>query len=121
MQIRPRVAPALRSEVSVSSSPLTSRSRTPAMTAQLEPQNEDHTVALLEASRNGQGEHSLLESHTGPRFKIVILGLSLTSSSAGNHSATYRGLVRELSGRGHDVLFLERGTPRHAAKDDLPA
>lgn len=41
-------------------------------------------------------------------MKIVILGLPVTSAWENDHAATYRGLVRELDARGHDVLFLER-------------
>jgi spore maturation protein CgeB len=51
---------------------------------------------------------------------IVILGLSITSSWGNGHATTFRGLVRELSARGHDVLFLERDVPWYAANRDLP-
>ncbi|MFA7534551.1 MAG: glycosyltransferase [Desulfuromonadales bacterium] len=53
--------------------------------------------------------------------KIVILGLSITSSWGNGHATTYRGLVRELGRRGHDVLFLERDVPWYAGNRDLPA
>src|SRR5215218_6674278 len=53
-------------------------------------------------------------------MKIVILGLSITSSWGNGHATTYRGLVRELSARGHDVYFLERDMPWYAANRDLP-
>jgi spore maturation protein CgeB len=53
-------------------------------------------------------------------LKIVILGLSITSSWGNGHATTYRGLVRELSRRGHSVLFLERDVPWYAAARDLP-
>ena len=53
-------------------------------------------------------------------MKIVILGLSLTSSWGNGHATTYRGLVRELAARGHDVLFLERNRPWYADNRDLP-
>jgi len=53
-------------------------------------------------------------------LKIVILGLSITSSWGNGHATTYRGLVRELVGRGHDVLFLERDVPWYAQNRDLP-
>jgi len=42
------------------------------------------------------------------RLSIVILGPSVASSDANGHATIYRGLVRELSARGHDILFLER-------------
>jgi len=52
-------------------------------------------------------------------MRIVFLGLSITSSWGNGHATTYRGLVRELCERGHDVLFLERDVPWHAANRDL--
>jgi spore maturation protein CgeB len=52
-------------------------------------------------------------------LRIVILGLSITSSWGNGHATTYRGLVRELGARGHDVLFLERDAPWYAANRDL--
>jgi spore maturation protein CgeB len=53
--------------------------------------------------------------------KIVILGLSITSSWGNGHATTYRGLVKGLAGLGHDVLFLEREQPWYAAHRDLPS
>jgi spore maturation protein CgeB len=53
-------------------------------------------------------------------LRIVILGLSITSSWGNGHATTYRGLVRELVRRGHDVLFLERDRPWYADNRDLP-
>jgi spore maturation protein CgeB len=44
-----------------------------------------------------------------PRLRIIILGLS----------SNYRGLMRELCVRGHDVLFLERDGEWPAANRDL--
>lgn len=55
-----------------------------------------------------------------PKLKIVILGLSITSLHENRHATIYRGLVRELTARGHDVLFLERETERNTASRDLP-
>ena len=54
------------------------------------------------------------------RLKIVILGLSITSSWGNGHATTYRGLVRELCARGHHVLFLERDAEWYASNRDLP-
>jgi len=51
---------------------------------------------------------------------IAILGLSITSSWGNGHATTYRGLVRELTARGHRVLFLERDVPWYADNRDLP-
>ena len=53
-------------------------------------------------------------------MKLVILGLSITSAWGNGHATTYRGLVRELTARGHDLLFLERDVPWYAQNRDLP-
>ena len=53
-------------------------------------------------------------------MKIAILGLSITSSWGNGHATTYRGLVRELTAAGHDVLFLERDQPWYAQNRDMP-
>ena len=53
-------------------------------------------------------------------MKIVILGLSITSSWGNGHATTYRGLVKALTARGHEVLFLERDVPWYAENRDLP-
>src|SRR5438477_6882222 len=55
-----------------------------------------------------------------PRLRIVIIGLSITSSWGNGHATTYRGLVRELVRRGHDVLFLEHDKPWYASNRDPP-
>ena len=52
---------------------------------------------------------------------IVVLGLSLSSSWGNGHATTYRGLLRELSARGHRIRFLERDLPFYADNRDLPA
>jgi spore maturation protein CgeB len=53
-------------------------------------------------------------------MRIVFLGLSITSSWGNGHATNYRALVRELSRRGHEVLFCERDVPWYAAQRDLP-
>src|SRR5690554_6589629 len=53
-------------------------------------------------------------------LKMVFVGLSITSSWGNGHASIYRGLVRALSERGHDVLFLERDMPWYASNRDLP-
>ena len=58
---------------------------------------------------------------SSPRQRIVILGLSITSSWGNGHATTYRGLVRELAARGHDLRFLERDVEWYASNRDLPA
>ncbi len=53
-------------------------------------------------------------------LRIVVLGLSITSSWGNGHATTYRSLIRALSARGHQVLFLERDVPWYAENRDLP-
>ncbi len=53
-------------------------------------------------------------------MRIVILGLTITSSWGNGHATTFRGLVRGLARRGHQVLFLERDKPWYASHRDLP-
>lgn len=55
---------------------------------------------------------------TGP-CRVVVLGLSLSSSWGNGHATTYRALLRALADRGHDILFLEREQPWYAANRDL--
>lgn len=52
-------------------------------------------------------------------MRVVILGLSVTSSWGNGHATTYRSLVQGLSARGHDVLFLERDLPWYSENRDL--
>ena len=52
-------------------------------------------------------------------MKIVVLGLSITSSWGNGHATTYRALVRELDANGHDVLFLERDVKWYRENRDL--
>jgi spore maturation protein CgeB len=56
-----------------------------------------------------------------PRLRIVVLGLSITSSWGNGHATTYRSLLRALSALGHDVSFLERDLPWYADNRDLPS
>ena len=54
-------------------------------------------------------------------MKIVVLGLSITSSWGNGHATNYRALCTGLRRRGHDVLFLERDEPWYAACRDFEA
>jgi spore maturation protein CgeB len=54
-------------------------------------------------------------------LSFVFLGLSITSSWGNGHATTYRGLLRELTRRGHRALFLERDVPWYRDNRDLPA
>ena len=52
-------------------------------------------------------------------LRIVVFGLTLSSSWGNGHATTYRALLRALARRGHTVLFLERDAPWYAAHRDL--
>src|SRR3569832_414903 len=51
--------------------------------------------------------------------RIVILGLTLSSSWGNGHATTYRGLMRELCALGQDVLFHERDVPSYRERREL--
>ena len=53
-------------------------------------------------------------------MRLVVLGLSLSSSWGNGHATTYRALLKAFAARGHDILFLERDVPWYAAHRDLP-
>lgn len=84
---------------------------------------EDADVSELDAETLLSPPHSLLgykpPQHGCPKLKIVILGVPISSPGGNGHAAIYRGLIRELAARGHDVLFLERET-EPASHSDLP-
>lgn len=52
-------------------------------------------------------------------MRVVVFGLSLSSSWGNGHATTYRALLRAFAERGHDVLFLERDQPWYAGHRDL--
>ncbi|WP_174280194.1 CgeB family protein, partial [Sphingomonas bacterium] len=52
-------------------------------------------------------------------MKLVVLGLSLSSSWGNGHATTFRALLAAFAGRGHDVTFLERDVPWYASQRDL--
>ena len=53
-------------------------------------------------------------------FKLVIFGLSITSSWGNGHATTFRALARALHSRGHRVVFYERNQKWYASNRDLP-
>jgi spore maturation protein CgeB len=53
-------------------------------------------------------------------MKIIILGLSITSTWGNGHATTYRSLIRALSARQHGILFLERDVDWYANQRDMP-
>ena len=60
------------------------------------------------------------QPHRGRSFmKLVIFGLSVSSSWGNGHATLWRGLCGALARRGHDVVFLERDVPFYADHRDL--
>jgi spore maturation protein CgeB len=54
-------------------------------------------------------------------MKLVIFGLTVSSSWGNGHATIWRGLIRALARRGHDVVFFERDVPYYASHRDLAA
>jgi spore maturation protein CgeB len=52
-------------------------------------------------------------------MKIVIFGLTLSSSWGNGHATLWRGLIAALGARGHEVVFFERDVPYYAAHRDF--
>ena len=53
-------------------------------------------------------------------MKIVICGLSVTSTWGNGHGTTYRALLRALKRLGHDIVFFEKDVEWYASNRDLP-
>jgi spore maturation protein CgeB len=51
--------------------------------------------------------------------KIVIFGLTISSSWGNGHATLWRGLCRALIQSGHDIVFYERNVPYYAEMRDL--
>lgn len=52
-------------------------------------------------------------------MKLVIFGLTVSSSWGNGHATLWRGLCKALAARGHDVVFFERDVPYYAMNRDL--
>lgn len=52
-------------------------------------------------------------------MKLVIFGLTLSSSWGNGHATIWRGLCRALARLGHQVVFFERDVPYYASQRDL--
>jgi spore maturation protein CgeB len=54
-------------------------------------------------------------------MKLVIFGLTISSSWGNGHATLWRGLCKALARRGHQVVFFERDVPYYALNRDLMA
>ena len=52
-------------------------------------------------------------------MKLVVFGLTISSSWGNGHATLLRALFRQLIARGHHVVFFERDVPYYAAHRDL--
>lgn len=52
-------------------------------------------------------------------MKLVIFGLTVSSSWGNGHATLWRGMIKALCRRGHRVVFFERDVPYYAATRDL--
>src|SRR5437868_8230686 len=52
-------------------------------------------------------------------MKLVIFGLTISSSWGNGHATIWRGLLSELITRGHEIVFFERDVPYYANYRDL--
>ena len=53
-------------------------------------------------------------------MKIVIYGLTITSSWGNGHATTYRSLCRALAVRGHRISFVEKDVEWYRSNRDMP-
>jgi spore maturation protein CgeB len=56
---------------------------------------------------------------TSARKRIIVFGLSLSSSWGNGHATTWRALLKALADRGHDIMFFERDVPWYRDNSDL--
>jgi len=52
-------------------------------------------------------------------MRLVIFGLTISSSWGNGHATLWRGLWRSLAQRGHRIVFFERDVPYYAAHRDV--
>src|SRR4051795_13233037 len=58
---------------------------------------------------------------TTPFMRLVVFGLSVSSSWGNGHATLWRGLIRALGAAGHEVIFFEHDVPYYAHHRDLTA
>jgi spore maturation protein CgeB len=53
-------------------------------------------------------------------MRVVVYGLTVTSSWGNGHATTYRSLLKALDRRGHQVVFVEKDVEWYRSNRDLP-
>ena len=52
-------------------------------------------------------------------MRLVVFGLTISSSWGNGHATLWRGLCRAFAERGHAVTFFERDVPYYASHRDI--
>ena len=52
-------------------------------------------------------------------MKLVVFGLTVSSSWGNGHATLWRALIAALARRGHQVVFFEKDVPYYATTRDL--
>src|SRR6185312_8534702 len=84
----------------------------------------DRAGALSRRDRgNSRNIRSAAERRTASRgdtaMKLVVFGLSVSSSWGNGHAVLWRALIRALAAQGHRTVFFERDVPWYAEHRDL--
>ena len=53
-------------------------------------------------------------------MKLVVLGLTVTSSWGNGHATTFRSLLKALYRRGHQIIFFEKDVEWYRSNRDMP-
>src|SRR4051794_37310048 len=72
------------------------------------------SVARRTASRAGH----MAARERACAMKLVIFGLTVTSSWGNGHATLWRGILRALAALDHEIVFFERDVPYYAAHRD---
>lgn len=64
--------------------------------------------------------YTIIEAEKGKALmRIIIFGLTITSSWGNGHATIWRGLCRALHKRGHNIVFFEKNVSYYADNRDL--
>src|ERR1051325_3581500 len=81
---------------------------------------DQHRVAQHREGRRGEPPGPVYQPDGGrSAVKLVIFGLTVSSSWGNGHATLWRGLCAALARRGHRVVFLERDVPYYSETRDL--
>ena len=68
--------------------------------------------------RGSEGCAAQWHATTERIMRLVIFGLTISSSWGNGHATIWRGLCRALHARGHEIVFFERDVPYYACYRD---